>query len=138
VSGLSSPSSEIWLAGQCSRGLVGALTLSVAGISATLARARFAFLLKNALAFLFMSFHFVPFFAVVIPLYLLYQRVGLCDTHTGLILAYQLIALPFTVRTPDHASVRSPGSFAAPTVCATDFEDSAKKPQKRRTRRCGF
>jgi hypothetical protein len=55
------------------------------------------FPLKNALAFVFMSFRFVPFIAFVIPLYLLYQRVGLYNTHTGLILAYQLITLPFTI-----------------------------------------
>jgi len=44
-----------------------------------------------------MSFRFVPFLVFVIPLYLLYQRVGLYNTHLGLILAYQLITLPFTI-----------------------------------------
>jgi multiple sugar transport system permease protein len=44
-----------------------------------------------------MSFRFVPFLAFVIPLYLLYQRGGLYNTHIGLILAYQLITLPFTI-----------------------------------------
>lgn len=77
---------------------IGAVALSVAaGIPAGYALARFNFPLKNALAFVFMSFRFVPFIAFVIPLYLLYQRVGLYNTHTGLILAYQLITLPFTV-----------------------------------------
>jgi multiple sugar transport system permease protein len=77
---------------------IGAVALSVAaGIPAGYALARFNFPLKNALAFVFMSFRFVPFIAFVIPLYLLYQRVGLYNTHTGLILAYQLITLPFTI-----------------------------------------
>jgi multiple sugar transport system permease protein len=77
---------------------VGAVALSVAaGIPAAYALARFTFPLKNALAFVFMSFRFVPFLAFVIPLYLLYQRVGLYNTHAGLIFAYQLITLPFTV-----------------------------------------
>jgi multiple sugar transport system permease protein len=77
---------------------IGAVALSVAaGIPAGYALARFDFPLKNALAFVFMSFRFVPFIAFVIPLYLLYQRVGLYNTHTGLILAYQLITLPFTI-----------------------------------------
>ena len=77
---------------------IGAVALSVvAGIPAAYALARFTFPLKNALAFAFMSFRFVPFIAFVIPLYLLYQQVGLYNTHTGLILAYQLITLPFTV-----------------------------------------
>ena len=76
----------------------GAVALSVlAGIPAAYALARFTFPLKNALAFLFMSFRFVPFIAFVIPLYLLYQRFGLYNTHAGLIFAYQLITLPFTV-----------------------------------------
>ena len=77
---------------------IGAVALSVAaGVPAAYALARFDFPLKNALAFVFMSFRFVPFIAFVIPLYLLYQKVGLYNTHTGLILAYQLITLPFTV-----------------------------------------
>jgi multiple sugar transport system permease protein len=77
---------------------VGAVALSVAaGIPAAYALARFTFPLKNAFAFVFMSFRFVPFLAFVIPLYLLYQRVGLYNTHAGLIFAYQLITLPFTV-----------------------------------------
>ena len=77
---------------------IGAVTLSLtAAIPAAYALARFNFPGKNALAFIFMSFRFVPFFAFVIPLYLLYQRVGLYNTHLGLILAYQLITLPFTI-----------------------------------------
>jgi multiple sugar transport system permease protein len=76
----------------------GAVVVSLlASIPAAYALARFTFPLKNALAFLFMSFRFVPFLAFVIPLYLLYQRVGLYNSHVGLILAYQLITLPFTI-----------------------------------------
>jgi multiple sugar transport system permease protein len=76
----------------------GAVALSlVASIPAAYALARFTFPLKSALGFIFMSFRFVPFLAFVIPLYLLFQRVGLYNTHLGLILAYQLITLPFTI-----------------------------------------
>ncbi len=76
----------------------GAVALSmVASIPAAYALARFTFPLKNALAFGFMSFRFVPFIAFVIPLYLLFQQLGLYNTYSGLILAYQLITLPFTV-----------------------------------------
>ena len=76
----------------------GAVALSVAAaIPAAYALARFTFPLKNTLAFLFMSFRFVPFIAFVIPLYVLFQRFGLYNTHIGLILAYQLITLPFTI-----------------------------------------
>ncbi len=77
---------------------IGAVTLSIAaGIPAAYALARFNFPLKNTFAFLLMSFRFVPFIAFVIPLYLLFQQLGLYNTHIGLIFAYQLITLPFTV-----------------------------------------
>lgn len=77
---------------------VGAVALSVmVGIPAAYALARFEFPFKNTLAFIFMSFRFVPFIVFVVPLYLIYQRVGLHNTHLGLILAYQLISLPFTI-----------------------------------------
>lgn len=76
----------------------GAVVLSIlASVPAAYALARFNFWLKNALGFIFMSFRFVPFLAFVIPLYLLYQEVGLYNTHLGLIFAYQLITLPFTI-----------------------------------------
>ena len=76
----------------------GAVALSVAaGIPAAYALARFTFPLKNAIAFVLMSFRFVPFIAFVIPLYLIYQRLGLYNTYPGLIFAYQLITLPFTI-----------------------------------------
>jgi multiple sugar transport system permease protein len=77
---------------------IGAVVLSVAaGIPAAYALARFTFPLKDAIGFVLMSFRFVPFIAFVIPLYLLYQRLGLYNTHAGLIFAYQLITLPFTI-----------------------------------------
>lgn len=76
----------------------GAVALSVAaGIPAAYALARFTFPLKDAIGFVLMFFRFVPFIAFVIPLYLLYQRLGLYNTHAGLIFAYQLITLPFTI-----------------------------------------
>ena len=76
----------------------GAVALSVAtGILAAYAFARYTFPLKEHLAFLFLSFRFAPFIAFLIPLYILYQRLGLYNTHVGLILAYQLITLPFSV-----------------------------------------
>ena len=76
----------------------GAVALSVAaGILAAYALARFTFPLKEQLAFLFLSFRFAPFITFLIPLYILFQRLGLYNTHIGLILAYQLITLPFTI-----------------------------------------
>lgn len=76
----------------------GAVLLSLlAGVPASYALARFQFRFKEHLAFLFMSFRFAPFIAFLIPLYILFQRLGLYNTYAGLILAYQLISLPFTV-----------------------------------------
>ena len=77
---------------------LGSVALSViAGIPAAYALARFSFPFKDGLGFVLMSFRFVPFIAFVSPLYLLYQRLGLYNTHAGLIFAYQLITLPFTI-----------------------------------------
>lgn len=77
---------------------LGAVALSVvAGIPAAYALARFNFPMKDGIGFVLMSFRFVPFIAFVIPLYLLYQKLGLYNTHSGLIFAYQLITLPFTI-----------------------------------------
>ena len=76
----------------------GAVLLSVvAGVLAAYALARYTFPLKEGLAFLFLSFRFAPFITFLIPLYILYQRLGLYNTYPGLILAYQLITLPFTI-----------------------------------------
>jgi multiple sugar transport system permease protein len=77
---------------------LGAVALSVvAGIPAAYALARFDFPMKDGIGFVLMSFRFVPFIAFVIPLYLLYQKLGLYNTYPGLIFAYQLITLPFTI-----------------------------------------
>jgi multiple sugar transport system permease protein len=123
-----------------------------------------AFPSKNALAFVFMSFRFMPFIAFVILLYLLYQRVGLCNTHAGLILAYQFIALPFTVWTLRSFSqeisleiqevakvngcswlgvlIRVILSLSLPgilvTVSTSPIMALGNKTRKGRKRRCGF
>lgn len=76
----------------------GAVALSfLAGVPASFALARYRFRFKEPLAFLFLSFRFAPFITFLIPLYILFQRLGLYNTYSGLILAYQLISLPFTV-----------------------------------------
>jgi multiple sugar transport system permease protein len=76
----------------------GAVALSfLAGIPASFALARYQFRFKEPLAFLFLSFRFAPFITFLIPLYILFQRLGLYNTYGGLVLAYQLISLPFTI-----------------------------------------
>jgi multiple sugar transport system permease protein len=69
----------------------------LAGVPASFALARYRFRGKEPLAFLFLSFRFAPFIAFLIPLYILFQRTGLYNTYSGLILAYQIITLPFTI-----------------------------------------
>lgn len=72
--------------------------LSVAaGMPAAYILARYKFRGKEPLAFTFLSFRFAPALAVIIPLNILYQQVGLYNTYTGLILAYQVISLPLVI-----------------------------------------
>lgn len=76
----------------------GAVTLAaVVGIPAAYALARATFKARKSLAFTFLSFRFAPELAVILPLFVLYRRVGLYDTYIGMILAHQLIALPLVI-----------------------------------------
>src|SRR5690349_691172 len=43
------------------------------------------------------SFRFAPELMVIIPLYIIYNRIGLLDSRTGLIWVFQLITLPLIV-----------------------------------------
>ena len=52
---------------------------------------------KKALAFTYLSFRFVPEITIILPLYVIYQRLNLYNTYIGLILVYQLIALPLMI-----------------------------------------
>ena len=76
----------------------GAIVLSmIVGLPAAYSLARYKFRGKEDFAFTLLSFRFAPELIIIIPLFLVYVEVGLQDTHLGLILAYQLITLPFTV-----------------------------------------
>ncbi len=76
----------------------GAVLLSVlVGVPAAYALARYRFPLKEDLAFTILSFKFAPEILVVLPLFLIYQKIGLYDTHFGLIWVYQLITMPLLV-----------------------------------------
>lgn len=77
---------------------VGAVLLSIAvGVPAAYALARFDFRGKENLAFTFLSFRFAPELLVILPLFLIYQKIGLYDSYFGLIWVYQLISLPFII-----------------------------------------
>lgn len=67
------------------------------GVPAAYGLSRFKTKTKETLAMMFMSFRFVPELLTIIPLYLIYQRVGLYGTTFGLIWVYLLISLPLII-----------------------------------------
>jgi multiple sugar transport system permease protein len=69
----------------------------VVGVPAAYALARYQFKGKEDIAFTILSFRFAPEILVILPLYLIYQRLGLYDTYFGLIWVYQLITLPLLI-----------------------------------------
>jgi|ERR687893_2979869 multiple sugar transport system permease protein len=69
----------------------------VVGVPAAYAAARWKFRGSESLLFTLLSFRFAPELTVIIPLYVIYQQLGLFDTYVGMIWVYQLIALPFVV-----------------------------------------
>ncbi|MBO1515529.1 carbohydrate ABC transporter permease [Metabacillus bambusae] len=77
---------------------VGAIILSIiVGVPAAYALARLDFKGKESIAFQFLSFRFAPEILVVLPIFLIYQELGLYDTHFGLIWIFQLISLPLMI-----------------------------------------
>lgn len=77
---------------------LGALLVTlIIGLPTAYALARFKFKGRESIGFNILSLRFAPELLVVLPLYLIYQRTGLFDTHLGLILAYQLVTLPMLV-----------------------------------------
>jgi multiple sugar transport system permease protein len=75
-----------------------ALMLSlITGIPAAYALGRYRFKGQNDIAFTFLSFRFAPELLVIIPIYLIFQKVGLYDTYLGLIWVYQLITMPMVI-----------------------------------------
>lgn len=75
-----------------------AVIISVlAGVPAAYALARYDFKKKEDLAFQILSFKFAPEILVVLPLFMIYQKIGLYDTYFGLIWVYQLITMPLLI-----------------------------------------
>lgn len=75
-----------------------ALVISlITGIPAAYALGRFRFKGKDDIAFNFLSFRFAPELLVIIPIYLIFQKIGLYDTYIGLIWVYQLITMPMVI-----------------------------------------
>jgi multiple sugar transport system permease protein len=77
---------------------LGSVVLSlILGLPAAYAIARLRFAAKESLAFTFLSFRFVPEITIILPLYVVYQKLHLYNTFIGLILVYQLISLPLMI-----------------------------------------
>lgn len=77
---------------------VSALFLSlITGVPAAYALGRYKFKGRDDIAFTFLSFRFAPELLVIIPIYLIFQKIGLYDTYIGLIWVYQLITMPMMI-----------------------------------------
>jgi len=59
--------------------------------------ARFRFRLSEAVRFLVLVMRMAPRMVLVVPYFLMMQRLGLLDTYTGLLVAYVSFALPFSI-----------------------------------------
>jgi multiple sugar transport system permease protein len=76
----------------------GAVALALlVGVPAAYALARFKFKGKENLAFTFLSFRFAPEFTVLIPLSIIYRKLGLYNTYFGIIWVLQLVTLPLLI-----------------------------------------
>ena len=76
----------------------GAVLLTVvAGVPAAYSLARYDFKKKEDVAFQILSFKFAPEIMVILPVFLIFQKIGLYDTYFGLIWVYQLITMPLLI-----------------------------------------
>lgn len=76
----------------------GAVLLSaLLSIPAAYALARRRDKVSEQFRFTFLSFRFAPELAVILPLYVIYTRIGLYDSYLGMILVHQLITLPLMI-----------------------------------------
>ncbi|YBV96230.1 carbohydrate ABC transporter permease [Phyllobacteriaceae bacterium JZ32] len=67
------------------------------GMAGGYAFARFRFKGKSAIFLGFMLTRAVPGIALSLPLFMIYARLGIIDTHFGLILTYVALNVPFTI-----------------------------------------
>jgi multiple sugar transport system permease protein len=73
--------------------LVSMITGTLAGYA--LARLRFG--ARDFLAFTILSLRFSPALSIILPVYILYRKIGLYNTHFGLMLIYQIISMPIII-----------------------------------------
>ncbi len=76
----------------------GAVVVSlIVGVPAGYVLARRNVPFKEDIAFFILGFRFAPVLLVVIPLFSLFQTMGLYDTYIGMIWVYQVVTLPMIV-----------------------------------------
>lgn len=76
----------------------GAVLVSlVIGIPAAYSAGRFRFRGANDLLFTILSFRFAPELMVIVPLFVIYNQLGLFDTHVGMIWVLQLVTMPLVI-----------------------------------------
>lgn len=76
----------------------GAVLVSlVIGIPAAYAAGRWKYRGSNDLMFTILSFRFAPELMVIVPLFVIYNQLGLFDTNVGLIWVLQLVTMPLVV-----------------------------------------
>ncbi|MGV3549631.1 carbohydrate ABC transporter permease [Rhizobium sp.] len=76
----------------------GAVVVSlIVGVPAGYVLARRDVPFKEDIAFFILGFRFAPVLLVVIPLFSMFQTMGLYDTYVGMIWVYQVVTLPMIV-----------------------------------------
>ncbi len=76
---------------------IGVLLALLIGIPAAYAMNRLPFRGKGTLSVWLLLSYMLPEFLFIIPMYVLYQKIGLYDTQVGLAIVYQVFLLPFTI-----------------------------------------
>ena len=69
----------------------------IAGVPIAYSLARYDFKKKESVAFTILSFKFAPEILVSLPVFLIFQKIGLYDTYFGLIWVYQLVTMPLLI-----------------------------------------
>ena len=67
------------------------------GIPAAYAAGRWKYKGSNDLMFTMLSFRFAPELMVIVPLFVIYNQIGLFDTKVGMIWVLQLVTMPLVV-----------------------------------------
>ncbi|WP_219415628.1 carbohydrate ABC transporter permease [Pseudonocardia nigra] len=77
---------------------VGAVLVSlVIGVPAAYAAGRWQYRGSNDVMFTILSFRFAPELMVIVPLFVIYNQLGLFDTNVGMVWVLQLVTMPLIV-----------------------------------------